>query len=105
MRQSGKERKAGEKNIKSSCRERNKGRRDERKGRNDVRTVRRHGEGGGGVKGTVLRDFRLQVFFMNQFPQAPEYRMLFSGALGEDYSRKKPIAINLVTLSLQYNKS
>jgi hypothetical protein len=24
-------------------------------------------------KGTVPRDFRLQVFFMNQFPQAPEY--------------------------------
>ncbi len=25
------------------------------------------------VKGTVPRDFRLQVFFMYQFPQAPEY--------------------------------
>ncbi len=25
------------------------------------------------LKGTVPRDFRLQVFFMNQFPQAPEY--------------------------------
>ncbi len=24
-------------------------------------------------KGTVPRDYRLQVFFMNQFPQAPEY--------------------------------
>ncbi len=25
------------------------------------------------VKGTVPQDFRLHVFFMNQFPQAPEY--------------------------------
>jgi hypothetical protein len=24
-------------------------------------------------KGTVSRDFRLLFFFMNQFPQAPEY--------------------------------
>ncbi len=25
------------------------------------------------LKGTVLRDFRLQVFYMDQFPQAPDY--------------------------------
>ncbi len=25
------------------------------------------------IKGTVPRDFQLQIFFLNQFPQAPEY--------------------------------
>jgi hypothetical protein len=27
------------------------------------------------IKGTVPRDFRLLFFFMNQFPQAPEYKI------------------------------
>ncbi len=39
------------------------------------------------IKGTVPRDFRLLVFFMNQFPQAPEYNIkaisIFSKILGD----------------------
>jgi hypothetical protein len=33
---------------------------------------------GNRLKGTVPRDFRLQVFFMNQFPQAPENLQIYS---------------------------
>jgi hypothetical protein len=38
-------------------------------------------------KGTVPRDFRLQVFFMNQFPQAPEYTIRVFSNLQENLRR------------------
>jgi hypothetical protein len=64
--------------------------REERTKEREERTYRELGdmEKGGGVKGIVPRDFRLQVFFMNQFPQAPEYPMLFSGAWGKTIQEK-----------------
>ncbi len=74
--------------------------RDESKGRKDVQTVRRHGERGGAVKGTVPRDFRLQVFFHESVPPQPLSIPCYFQGLGEDDSRKKPVAKNLVILSL-----
>ncbi len=38
-------------------------------------------------KGLVPRDFRLQVFFMNQFPQAPDYPVRADSNLFENSRR------------------
>ncbi len=46
------------------------------------------------VKGTVSQDFRLLVFFMNQFPQAPEYTIKAVSIFFENLQRNLQLKVH-----------